>query len=169
WVAESLPLARGWERQTDMADDPLFYRPGALDARSYRHWLLADGVRYVALPAAPIDFAGTTEARLLRAGVPGLRPVWRGHDWRVWRVVGSRGLAGPGATVLSVEVDSVTVRVHRPGAVVLRVRWNGDWRVRTGVGCVSPSAGGWTTLRVRRAGTVRLAVGLSGRGACGAH
>ena len=36
YVGETMPLARGWERQADITDNPIFYAKGALDATSYR-------------------------------------------------------------------------------------------------------------------------------------
>jgi hypothetical protein len=162
WVADVVPLARGWERQTDIHLDPIFYTPGALSDSSYLTWLRSDGVRYVALADAPPDFAATAEARLLRAGVPGLAPVWRSRHWRVWEVSDSPGLAGGGTRVLGLGAASISLRVPRAEAVVVRVRWNGDWRIVRGAGCLGPAPGGWSELDVPRAGPVELRVELSG-------
>ena len=69
YVAPAMPLARGWERQADEADNPLFYGGARrLDAFTYRAWLLDNGVRFVALADAPLDFAGSAEGHLLRFG-----------------------------------------------------------------------------------------------------
>jgi len=38
-VGESMPVARGWERQADVTDNPIFYDEGALNATSYQRWL----------------------------------------------------------------------------------------------------------------------------------
>ena len=64
YAAPSIPLARGWERQLDTADDPVFYVKGALTAQTYRSWLLDNGVRYVPLPDVKLDYA-----------------AWRRRDW----------------------------------------------------------------------------------------
>ena len=97
-MAPVMPLARGWERQLDEADNPLFYGgAGDLDAGVLPAWLLDNGVRFVALPDAPLDFAGTAEARLVAAGVPGLDLIWRSPHWRLYQVEGSSGIvAAPG-------------------------------------------------------------------------
>ena len=47
--APRFPLARGWERQLDIADNPLFYG-GALTGTRYERWLKRLAVRYVAVP-----------------------------------------------------------------------------------------------------------------------
>src|SRR5205807_6975168 len=57
YVAPTVALARGWERQLDTADNPVFYDSAHLDASAYRAWLLDNGVRYVALPDVPLDYA----------------------------------------------------------------------------------------------------------------
>jgi hypothetical protein len=159
WVANVEPLARGWERQTDVTSNSIFYRPGALTAASYRSWLLANGVAYVALPAAPLDYAAQAEGRLVAAGVAGLQPAWHNGHWRVWAVSGSTGLvSGPG-TVVSVGDQRVTVRADRAGPLTVRVAWAGDWTVRTGAACAGPD-GHWTGLDVTRPGTITLAVSL---------
>ena len=68
-------LPRGWERQLDVAYNALFYNPGRLPPAAYRTWLLSNGVSFVALANAPLDYAATTEAALLRSGaVSGLQP-----------------------------------------------------------------------------------------------
>jgi hypothetical protein len=162
WVSPSVPVARGWERQTDIADNPIFYRPGALDDATYRAWLLANGVQYVALPDAPLDFAGVREGALVAAGVPGLRLVWHDADWRVWRVAGSGGLATGGAHVVALGAEGVTVAVPRAEQVTIRLRWNPDWRVTAGAGCPAETPSGWTGLRAPRAEHVTLTVRLGG-------
>src|ERR1700678_1400240 len=92
YIAPAFSLARGWERQLDIAYNGLFYEKGALTAASYRSWLLSNGVSYVALPNAPLDYAGTAEAALLRSGVvAGLRAIWQTAHWKLWSVLGSQG------------------------------------------------------------------------------
>lgn len=165
YVAAHVGLARGWERQLDVARNPIFYRPGALTANSYRQWLLANGIEWVALSDAPVDYAGRAEAALLQTvKVPGLRLVWSDKSWRLWQVTGSPGLlSGPGQlTVLG--PDRVTVQINRPGRLLLRVRWTRYWRRAAGVGCVAPAAGGWTSIRAASAGTLQLRASLIGGG-----
>ena len=100
FVAPSVPLARGWERQLDMKVNSLFYEPGQLNAETYRAWLLDTGVRHVALADVALDPSAHAEAALIRAGQPYLRLAWRSLHWTVWEVVGSPGLvSGPAEVV----------------------------------------------------------------------
>ncbi|HWG74074.1 MAG TPA: hypothetical protein VG184_08470 [Acidimicrobiales bacterium] len=170
WVAPSVPLARGWERQLDIGYDPIFYRSSALTAAVYQRWLIDAGVSYVALPAAPLDFAARAEASLLRSGqVTGLRLVWRSTSWQLWRVDASAGLvSGPGR-VTSLDGDHVGLQIERRGPVTVKLRWSPYWSVAPGAGCLQATAGGWTELRAARAGRVVIFASMApgARGACG--
>ena len=52
---------------------PLLQPRAGCPPRAYRSWLLANGVSFVALADAPLDYAATAEAALLRSGA-GQRP-----------------------------------------------------------------------------------------------
>lgn len=82
-----ISLARGWERQLDTRYAALFYR-SSLTAPAYRRWLFDNRVGYVALPDAPLDGAGRLEGRLIRRGLPYLRPIWHSTHWRLYRFIG---------------------------------------------------------------------------------
>jgi hypothetical protein len=84
---DGIELARGWERQLDTRYAAIFYRP-ALSASAYRAWLAANRVRYVALPDAPLDRAGSQEGALVARGLPYMRELWRSEHWRVYRFMG---------------------------------------------------------------------------------
>jgi hypothetical protein len=155
-AAFAVPLARGWERQLDRRDDALFYR-SRLDPAAYRRWLDALAVRWVALPDAPLDPAAVSEARLLRAGVPYLRPAWHDAHWRVWAVRRPRPLARGAARVTAYGDDSVTLRAVRPGHTVVQVRWTPYWALAASArGCVRPARSGWTAVDLDAPGTARL-------------
>jgi hypothetical protein len=173
YVAPHDALARGWERQLDIADNALFYRAGPLDPGVYRRWLLDNGVTFVALPAAPLDYAGQREGHLLRqpGGVAGLTPVWQSRHWELWRVEGTPGLVSGAGWVTYLGPDAVTVTLAQvgAGALTLRVRWTRYWSVVSGDGCIQAGPGGWTTLHRRRSGVLRLATTfdpLGGSGHC---
>lgn len=160
YVADVEPLARGWERQLDEADNPIFYRHGGLTAPSYRAWLLDNGVRYVALASAPLDIAGRAEAALVASGrVPGLHLVWAADGWRVWSLSGSPGIVSGPATLVSEDNGEVVLHASSAGRVTVRIRWNPDWFVADGAGCDEP-AGEWTLLDVDRSGQVDLEMSL---------
>ncbi|MGH9120895.1 MAG: hypothetical protein ACRDYC_02965, partial [Acidimicrobiales bacterium] len=158
YVAPHVPLARGWERQTDSAYNSVFYVPGRLDDVSYVEWLQDNGVAYVALANAPLDYIAPPEAHLVRAGVPGLVRAWSDPDWTVWRVSGSPGLvSGPG-TLSRIGENQLSVTAGGAGTVLVRVHWSWAWRVTSGAGCVARSSTGWTDVTVTRAETFTLAI-----------
>lgn len=168
YVASAVALARGWERQLDEADAPLFYGPAAgLDAASYRAWLLDNGVRFVALADAPLDQAGRAEARLVATGVPGLQLVWRSPHWRLYQVLDSSGIVAGPAHLVRQNGDRVTVATPAAGPVLVRVRYSPDWELTAGAGCVAPAppppgvhAGG-TWVRVEAPGAEQFTLRLS--------
>jgi hypothetical protein len=164
YLAPQLSLARGWERQLDIADNPLFYTPGALTATSYLTWLHDNGVTWVALPRTTLDYAAVAEAALLRRGVPGLRPVWSSARWQLWKVTGGPGLISGPAQLESLGPDRLTLRVDRPAVVTVRVRFTRYWTLahagpHPGT-CLAVGSDGWTEVKVSHPGQVDLAVSL---------
>jgi hypothetical protein len=160
YVAIDLPVARGWERQVDTVENPIFYVAGALNAKSYRAWLMRNGVRFVALADAPLDYAGVAEARLVRAGVPGLKLVWRSAHWRVYELAGASGIvSGPGRLV-SERGSSIVLDLTRPGRLLVRVHYEPAWQVRSGRASLRESGGGWLVVSARRSGRVALQLSL---------
>ncbi|MGH2852267.1 MAG: hypothetical protein ACRDLP_16845 [Solirubrobacteraceae bacterium] len=160
YVAVDYPLARGWERQLDTANNAIFYQPGLLTRASYRHWLFANGVRFVALPDVQLDYAALAEGRLVRVGIPGLRLVWHNQHWRVYSVVGAPGVVSGPARLVSLSGSDVVIDVARPGTIVVRERYEAAWRVARGHASVTSAPGGWLRVRARRAGAVELRISL---------
>jgi hypothetical protein len=156
WAAPAIPLARGWERQLDRKVNPLFYDDTPLTAHRYRAWLDRMAVRWVAVPDVRLDYSAKAEARLIAGGLPYLRPIWRGAHWRLYEVADAAPLADPPARVIAADTDALTLAVPRPAGIGLRLRWTPYWAVVAGNACVEPD-GDLTRLRVREAGTVRLA------------
>jgi hypothetical protein len=155
-VASAFPLARGWERQLDHADNALFY-DGRLTAASYRRWLHANAVRYVALPDAKLDSSALQEAALIRSGLPYLRPVMRSAHWRVYAVAQPTPVVQGAATLRAVGSDWVTLDALRPGTAILHVHFTPYWALTQGSGCVARD-GDLTRLILRRPGPVRLSI-----------
>ncbi|MBO0847361.1 MAG: hypothetical protein J2P22_18325, partial [Nocardioides sp.] len=163
-IGEHIPVARGWERQVDMADNPIFYKQGALTASSYHHWLKQLSVAYVALPNANLDFASVDEAALIKGGLPYLAEVWHNENWKLYRVLDSAPLARH-AQVISVHGNQVRLQVPKPGLVPIQIRWsdhlvvlNGTQPVSLGVrahGCLSQN-GQWTLLHAHTPGSYVL-------------
>jgi hypothetical protein len=166
YLAPLVPLARGWERQLDLAYAPIFYRP--LQARTYLDWLRANGVSYVALANAPLDYAATAEANLLRSGrAVGLVEVWRTRSWELWKVIGSSGLAAAPATVQSLGPDKVVVRFSTPGESTLKLRWDPFWSLppkEAATACLREGRDGWTLVASAKPGTLRIGFSLLGAG-----
>ncbi len=123
-LAPYVNLARGWNRQADTDRNPVFYENGGLTAESYHEWLRRWAVRYVVLPSSPPDGAGKEEAEIVRAGQPYLKEIWSGVHWRLFRVDDPLPMADPPASVERAGAGQVTVRVRKPGAVLVRIPWS---------------------------------------------
>ena len=168
YVAPVMPLARGWERQLDEADNPLFYGPEPPSPQEYRAWLLDNGVRFVALPAAPLDVAGQAEGALVASGrVPGLVLVWSSPQWRLYAVDDSQGIVSGPAELVSASGGRVVLNADHPGDVTVRIHWNPDWYVAGGAGCLT-NAHSWMSVEVVKTGEVQLEMSLldPGQTAC---
>jgi hypothetical protein len=160
FVAPHLPLARGWERQTDEADNPIFYRQHALTATTYRRWLDDNGVEWIALPDVPLDYSSASEAKLLARPPRYLQPVWHDAHWQVWRVVGAPPLISGAADLVSFGPAQLTVDARAPGPILVRVHYTATFSVETGRACVQPATGGWTLLRALAPGRIRVTTSL---------
>ena len=165
-AAPHTPLARGWERQLDTSRNHVFYGTGALTPASYRRWLLDAGVRYVALPDVPLDYAAIAEGRLVEHGTAGLIPVWHDAHWRVFAVAGSNGIVDRPARLFKASGDSVIVEAPRAGSLVIRVRYTSHWHVTAGQGCLAATPKGWTELVAQRPGVFHLGLSLGGNRGC---
>ncbi len=160
FLATSLPLARGWERQVDLAHNAALY--DNLTADSYRQWLLADGVRWVALPDVPLDGSAAPEAALLAHPPPYLVEVWHDAHWRLWRVRGAAPLVSGDAHATLVDLGISSFRLHAPraGESVVRVHWTRFWSVASGDACVWPTSDGWTVVYSASPGDVLVTAQL---------
>lgn len=154
FVADEVPIARGWERQLDMRFNSLFYEAGLTPDR-FHQWLLDNGVDYVALADTELDSAGAQERALITTGLPYLRPVLSDQHWRVWAVIDSGGLVDGAAQVTSVDINSVTLRVLDRGDIIVRVHASRFW-VTDPTTCVEATPDGWILVRDAPPGTLRL-------------
>lgn len=128
-VAPRWPLARGWERQLDLKHNGLFYGREPFD---YEAWLRREGIRWVALPDAPLDFSAREEAALLRRGAPFLRPAFRGGGWRAWELRDAPAPVDGPARVVAVAPQRIELEVARPGRLRLFYRGTRYWQVTQG-------------------------------------
>ena len=156
YVAPTVPIARGWDRQADRAANPFFY-DGTLSAINYRLFLSELAVRWVALPTeGSLDYAAKAEADLIRSGLPYLTPIWADESWQLFQVEDNRPLLR-GATLLDIDASDVTFQAAQAGTVQLQIRWSPlltltDAETGDAVGCVT-ERGEWTTIQVPEAGT----------------
>ncbi|HEY2950912.1 MAG TPA: hypothetical protein VGJ53_21380 [Micromonosporaceae bacterium] len=163
YVAATVPLARGWERQADVDRNALFYSR-TLRADAYGRWLRDGAVEYVAYaPDSVPDMYARQEAALVAGGLPYLREVWRDATWRLYAVADPAPLvAAPGRLVRS-GAASVTFDVPSPGDVLIRVRYS-RWLTLTGGGCPARGPDGWTLVRNAAPGRHELSSSLSPAG-----
>jgi len=166
YLAPEFQLARGWLGQLDRARNGVFY-DGRLTHERYRQWLRRNGVRYVALPDAPLQPAARRERRLIRDEPAYLEPRWSSTHWRVYEVADPLPLVRSEygeARLLSLRPDSFSLHVERPGTFTVLARPSPYWRLNRSDGCVGRD-GRWTTVTVRRPGRVKAEVGFSMGGA----
>jgi hypothetical protein len=160
YLASKVSLARGWDRQADVANDPIFYEKDALTSSSYHRWLQELAVGWVAVPATELDYSAVQEAKLIGGGLDYLRPVWSNASWRLYRVTDATQLA-EGAQVRSVEPTSITIGAPAAGPMLLRVRWSPYLTVQhtdrtLAVGACLANADGWLKITVPTSGEYRI-------------
>jgi hypothetical protein len=157
----TVSLARGWDRQADHAYNPIFYDANTLTAATYQRWLNSLAVGWVALPAAPLDYASVAEGSLIRSGLNYLQLAWSTPNWRLYRVVGAQPLL-QGAEVRSVDSSGVVLTTAAAEVVRARIRWSPYLTlIDPASGAQVPSscvlnADGWVNVVVPRALTVEL-------------
>ena len=163
WLPRAgVPLARGWYRQLDIAQNPLFY-DDPLEPATYRAWLDSLGVRWVLLPETQLGRIGEErEAELLRSGAAGLAEVARAGDVTVYEVPDATAmLTGPGeARLRAFGHDRIEGEVGEAGTYRLAVRWTPTWRVEAGDICVEEGPDGMTEVVANGPGAFALGVSV---------
>ena len=172
YLAAALPLARGWERQVDLAYNSVLYDPH-LSAAAYHRWLRDNGVRWVALPDVALDSStGGEQALLTGPELSFLAPAWHDEHWQLWRVRDPSPLTRGPVTLRALGVSQVDLLARAAGDSTVLVRWTRFWQVSNGVACVGPTPDGWTRVRTFGPGpvTIKAQLGLAtlaGGGAAG--
>jgi hypothetical protein len=165
YVAEAVPIARGWLRQVDVDRNAVFY-DGSLNPRTYLTWLHANAVAYVAVPrSARLDFSGREERALIEADVPYLREVWADRDWVLYDVVSSTSLVASPGRLVSSDPTGVTFDTTAPGEVLVRVR-HSRWLTLDGPAGCARADGAWVRVTVDTPGRYRLSSSLDPTGTC---
>ncbi len=160
WLAPTVSLARGWEKQLDTRYDDVLLQPG-LSAVSYQGWLRQQAVSYVALPDVPLDPSSSQEGKLIAGGLPYLREVFASPHWRVYKVLDPTPLVqGPGR-LSALGHDSFALYASASGRLLVRVHYSRYWAIVGGAGKVEPAAGGWTSVVAEHAGPITVAARFS--------
>jgi hypothetical protein len=124
-LAPYVNLARGWNRQADVARNPMFYRDERpFSASQYQKWLRDWAVRFVVLPASTPDYAALRERKLVRAGLPFLQRVWSDSTWTLYEVIDPAPMITAPAVLVSWDSAGVTVQMPVAGSTVLRIAWS---------------------------------------------
>jgi hypothetical protein len=161
WIPRSgFPLARGWYRQLDVADNPALYA-NHLDASAYRNWLRSDAVRYILLSStAPLDWeGGPQEAHVVRSPQSGLKEVFRSKNWTIYELPHATPLlTGPAKPIVTAfGHTAIQGRVFTAGRYLLRNHYSPYLRLQ-GSGCVSPGPDKMTYLDLTRPERFALSV-----------
>lgn len=156
-----IPLVRGWFRQDDFPTNAILYRHGPLTASAYQAWLRRLGVEYVVRSDAPPDFSSAAEDALLASGRSGLRLVLHTPQLSIYSLPAPTPIVtGPAkASVVSLGMTSVTVRVAAAGTYHIAIHWSSYWRASAG--CATRAPDGMTTLVTSRPGVSSLSFDVS--------
>jgi hypothetical protein len=159
-LAGDVSLARGWEKQLDERYDSVLLTHG-LTAAGYDAWLHEQAVAYVALPDVELDPSSAQEGRLIRGGLPYLRPVFASAHWRIYRVLAPTPLASGPGRLAELGHDSFVLDASSAGSFVVRVRYSRYLTLTRGSGCVRSAPGGWTSVSVDTPGAATVAARFS--------
>ena len=155
----AFPIARGWERQTDLRVNAVLYHPRRLG--SYRP--LAGRQRGVCSSrgrGCSIDFGGQGRGRRCCARPPPVSPRRYGTT-RTGRCGGSairtRWSTDRHASSMSARPCFIP-NFRRAGSATVRIRGSGMWAATRGEGCVSRNAAGWLTVVAAAPGPITVRV-----------
>jgi hypothetical protein len=155
YIAAEVPIARGWERQTDMDRNAVLYDED-LTSDEYRRWIDQHAVRWIALPDAEIDGGGLAEAALLEQGLPWLHLAKTTEHWRIWEVVDSVPIVEDPGQLISESPDEIVIAVERAGSVLVRTWYMPYWSAQGDGACVVRTADDLVEVIVTTPGIVHL-------------
>jgi hypothetical protein len=165
YLAPRFELARGWLRQLDTTRDDIFYDDdNRLTDAAYGEWLRRNGISYVLLPDAPLDYSSVAERRLILSDPPFLDLRWTSPHWRIYAVRDPKPLVEPmgvaAGHALWVGRQGFGLDVTRPGEFLVRVNFTPYWSISRGAGCLL-RRGEWTVARASHPGILRVAADFS--------
>ena len=155
YIAAEVPIARGWERQTDMDRNAVLYDED-LTSDEYRRWIDQHAVRWIALPDTEIDEGGLAEAALLEQGLPWLQLAKTTEHWRIWEVVDSVPIVEDPGRLISESPDEIVIAVERAGSVLVRTWYMPYWSAQGDGACVVRAADDLVEVIVTTPGIVHL-------------
>ena len=117
-----IPITRGWFRQDDFPENDVLYHP--LDRDAYVRWLRARGVRFVLVPRDRLDYSSKREPALAAK----LHFVTWAGEVRIYELQNATPVA-PGAHVVRLGHDAITLRVPGPGRYPIAIREGRGGRV----------------------------------------
>jgi hypothetical protein len=143
-------LARGWETQSDRRYDSVLLSPTTLTGRSYRRWLDANAVGYVAF-AKSTDHSDP-EHRLIAQDRPGyLQQMWSDHNWVLFRVEHPTSITAPPNAVVEATQSTMTIRSRCTCRFLVRIHYSkylvADPPAGSPTGATLRPAGLWTSIR----------------------
>ena len=161
WLPRAgLPLARGWYRQIDLAENGVLYHR-SITPTAYRTWLRSLAIRYVVLPNAQLDTSGVqAEASLIRSGRSGLVRVFATPALTIYELPRPAPLlTGPApAQISTFDHGRIAGAVAAPGSYDLRVRFMPYWHRESGAVCLARGSGGMTVVHAASPGRFVLTV-----------
>ena len=176
FVADQVPYTRGWERQIDLSRNAVLYDP-SLTSEQLREWALLNGVRWFAVPDAPLDRGGQPEADLINSAgdrtgpVDWLEQVWQNEQWSLYEVLDYRPIVDEPATLVSQTPDEIVVSTPEPTTVIVRYRYQpgtpissytpreSDVSSDSGDACLSETSEGWISAKLPAGGVYVIRVG----------
>jgi hypothetical protein len=123
YLAQFVPLARGWLRQTDIKLNNVVFYQHLPTAASYRSFLDRSAVQYVAVADARPTFTGRRELTLIKTRLPYLRQVWSSSHWRLYEVLDPMPIVSAPASLVSYHPARIVVQAPADTDVTVRVRW----------------------------------------------
>ncbi|MDT4915343.1 MAG: hypothetical protein QOH89_43 [Pseudonocardiales bacterium] len=166
FLARAVPLARGWIRQVDVGLNETVFYDGPPTPATYRSWLAANSVQYVAVPDVALSSAGVNEVDTIDQHPSFLQPVWHDAHWRLFAVVAPVPIVGAPGRLVSVDAAGITLDAPVVSAVEINARWF-RWLSLAGPdGCIEQSPDGHVRLVATAAGTYRLTSSLAPSGHC---
>jgi hypothetical protein len=165
YLAPRFELARGWLRQLDTTRDDVFYGDDSrLTNSAYVNWLRQNGISYVLLPDAPLDYSSVAERRLILSEPSYLDLRWSSAHWRIYAVRDPEPLVDPmggaAGNVLWVGRQGFGLYVTHPGEFLVRVNFTPYWSISRGAGCLL-RRGEWTVARASHPGILRVSADFS--------